>query len=113
HILTARVSVPYPKYADAGRRNRFYTEVLARVGILPGVVRVGLTSDLPYTSRANSMSLKVENQATPRGLAQDALFRLVSADYLETIGARLRAGRFLDDHDRGAATPAVVINDSL
>ena len=113
HILTAQVSVPYPKYADAARRNRFYTEVLARVRMLPGVVRVGLTSDLPYTSRANSMSLKVENQAAPRGLAQDALFRLVSAGYLETIGARLRAGRFLDESDRGAAIPAVVINDSL
>ena len=77
------------------------------------MTQVGLTSDLPYTSRGNTMSLKIENQATPRGLAQDALFRLVSHDYLQTIGARLRAGRFLDDRDRQNAAPAVVINDAL
>jgi hypothetical protein len=57
-----------------------------RVKELPGVTQVMLTSDLPYTSRGNSMSLKIENQAAPRGLAQDALFRLVSHDYLQTIG---------------------------
>jgi putative ABC transport system permease protein len=113
HVLTAQIAVPYPKYADAARRQGFYSSLEARVKELPGVTQVGLTSDLPYTSRGNTMSLKIENQATPRGLAQDALFRLVSPDYLQTIGARLRAGRFLDDRDRQAAAPAVVINDAL
>ena len=113
HVLTAQIAVPYPKYADAARRQGFYSNLEARVKELPGVTQVGLTSDLPYTSRGNTMSLKIENQATPRGLAQDALFRLVSPDYLQTIGARLRAGRFLDDRDRQSAAPAVVINDAL
>ena len=36
---------------------------------LPGVTHVP-HSDLPYTSRGNTMSLKIENQATPRGFAQ-------------------------------------------
>ena len=113
HVLTAKIAVPYPKYADVARRQGFYSDLQARVKELAGVTQVGLTSDLPYTSRGNTMSLKIENQATPRGLAQDALFRLVSHDYLQTIGARLRAGRFLDDRDRQNAAPAVVINDAL
>jgi putative ABC transport system permease protein len=113
HVLTAEVVVPYPRYADAARRRQFYTDVLAHLKALPGVERAGLSSDLPYTSRANYMSLKVENQTTARGLGQDALFRLVSIEYLQTIGAKLRAGRFLDDRDRDGATPAVVINDAL
>ena len=113
HVLTAQIAVPYPKYADAARRQGFYSHLEARVKELPGVTQVGLTSDLPYTSRGNTMSLKIENQATTRGLAQDVLFRLVSPDYLHTISARLRAGRFLDDRDRQSAAPAVVINDAL
>jgi putative ABC transport system permease protein len=112
-LLTASIVVPYPKYADAARRQRFYTDVLARVRALPGVERAGLTSDLPYRSRANYMSLIVEHQLAPRGLGQDALFRLVSADYLQTMGAKLRAGRFLSDSDDAPSVPAVVVNDAL
>jgi len=113
HVLTAQIAVPYPKYANAARRQGFYSSLEARVKELPGVTQVGLTSDLPYTSRGNTMSVKIENQTTPRGLAQDALFRLVSPDYLQTIGARLRVGRFLDDRDRQTAAPSAVINDAL
>jgi putative ABC transport system permease protein len=113
HVLTADIVVPYPKYAQAARRQRFYVEVIARVRALPGVEGVGLTSDLPYTSRENYMSLKIEHRARPGGLEQDALFRLVSPGYLQTIGAKLRAGRFLDEMDGADAMPAVVVNDAL
>jgi putative ABC transport system permease protein len=113
HMLTASVIVPYPKYADAARRQRFYADVVARARAIPGVERVGLTSDLPYTSRANYMSLKVEHRETRGPLGEDALFRLVSTEYLQTIGARLRAGRFLDDGDRSGAAPVVVVNAAL
>lgn len=113
HVLTAQIAVPYPKYGDADRRRRFYSEVLERVRALPGVERVGLTSDLPYTSRANYMSLRIEHQDPTANLGQDALFRLVSTDYLQTMGAKLLAGRFLDDRDSHGATPAVVVNDAL
>ena len=41
------------------------------------------------------------------------MFRLVSAGYLETISARLVEGRLLEDSDRDAAQPVVVINDTL
>jgi predicted permease len=112
-ILTADLSIPMPKYQDAARRRRFYDDVLARVRALPGTISAGLTSDLPYTSRGNTMSLLIEGQPAPRGVAQDALFRLVSAGYLQTIGARLREGRLLDERDREGTPPVVVVNATL
>jgi predicted permease len=111
-ILTASLSIPMPKYQDAARRRRFYDDVLARVRTLPGTISAGLTSDLPLTSRGNTMSLLIEGQPAPQGL-QDALFRLVSAGYLQTIGARLREGRLLDDQDREGSPPVVVVNSTL
>lgn len=113
HLLTAEIMVPYPKYADAGRRRRFYGDVVARLRAVGGVERVGLTSDLPYTSRGNSMGLKIEGKTVAGEIGHDALFRLVSAEYLQTIGATLRAGRFLDDSDRAGAPPVVVVNETL
>jgi putative ABC transport system permease protein len=112
-ILTANLSIPMPKYQDAAKRRCFYDDVLARVRAMPGTVSAGLTSDLPYTSRGNTMSLLVEGQPTPQGVVQDALFRLVSAGYLQTIGARLREGRLLDERDREGLPPVVVVNATL
>jgi len=113
NILTADIAVPYPKYADAGTRRRFYDGVLARVRSIPGVKTVGLTSDLPYTSRGNTMGLSVEGKPSQPGQQQDALFRLVSAGYLETIGARLKEGRLLEESDREDTRPVVVVSESL
>ena len=112
-ILTADVAVPYPKYADSGKRRQFYSEILRRVRSIPGVKTAGLTSDLPYTSRGNTMGLIIEDRPAQPGLGQDALFRLVSAGYLEAIGARLKEGRFLEEGDRGDTVPAVVVSESL
>jgi predicted permease len=113
NILTADIPVPFPKYADAARRRGFYDGVLARVASIPGVKAVGLTSDLPYTSRGNTMSLTVEGKPSQPGQQQDAVFRLVSAGYLETIGARLKVGRLLEEGDRENARPVVVVSESL
>ena len=112
-ILTAQITAPFPKYQDAAERWRFYTQILEKVAALPGVKLAGLTSDLPYTSRGNTMSLTVEGQETKRDLGTDALFRLVSAGYLETIGAQLKEGRFLDVRDQPDTAPVVVVNETL
>jgi putative ABC transport system permease protein len=112
-ILTANLSISLTKYQDPVRRRRFYDEVLAGARAIPGTLSAGLTSDLPYTSRGNTMSLLIEGQEAPKGVGQDALFRLVSAGYLETIGARLREGRLLDGRDRDTSPPVVVVNETL
>ena len=112
-ILTADIEAPQPKYAAAAKWHRFYNDVLARVKAMPGVTSVGLTSDLPYTSRGNTMSLSIEGRQQQTNLGQDALFRLVSAGYLETIGARLKAGRFLEQNDNENSPPVVVVNEVL
>jgi putative ABC transport system permease protein len=112
-ILTADIEAPQPKYAGSSKWHNFYGDVLARVRAIPGVKSAGLTSDLPYTSRGNSMSLSIEGRPQPADLGQDALFRLVSAEYLQTIGARLKAGRFIEESDGKRSLPVVVVNEAL
>jgi len=107
-ILTADITVAFPKYQDAAKRQRFYGDLVTHVAVIPGVQSVGLTSDLPYASRGNTMALRIESQANPT-FGQDAMFRLVSARYLQTIGARLQEGRFLDERDRADSVPVVVV----
>jgi predicted permease len=112
-VLTADIEAPLPKYADAAVRRRFYESIAEKVAAIPGVDAVGLTSDLPYTSRGNTMSIRIEHREQESGIGQDALFRLVSPGYLRTIGARLMAGRLLAQSDSSETTPVVVINQSF
>jgi putative ABC transport system permease protein len=112
-ILTASIPIPIQKYPGSDSHHRFYSDILERVHAIPGVVSAGLTSDLPYTSRGNSMGLLVEGQPAPKEVGQDALFRLVSAGYLTTIGARLVQGRWIDEHDIASSLPVVVVNETM
>src|SRR5215469_7474432 len=59
------------------------------------------------------MGSSVEGKPSQPGQQQDALFRLVSAGYLETIGARLKEGRLLEESDREDTRPVVVVSESL
>jgi putative ABC transport system permease protein len=59
-ILTAEINVAVTK--DQGRNQQFYTGILAEVRSIPGVEAAGLTSDLPYTSRGNTMGITVEGR---------------------------------------------------
>ena len=113
NILTAEIAASLPKYKETARWHRFYNDTLTRVRSLPGVISAGLTSDLPYTSRGNTMSLTIEGKPATQALGQDALFRLVSPDYLQTIGAKVKAGRFIRDSDNEDSLPVVVVNEAL
>ena len=73
----------------------------------------GLTSDLPYTSRGNTMGLTIEGKPAQRDLGQDALFRLVSADYLQTIGAQLKRAACWMPVIAKLRIPVVVINETF
>jgi hypothetical protein len=112
-ILTADITVNLTKYGDAARRQGFFHDVLDRVAAIPGVKSAGLTSDLPYTSRGNTMGLTIEGKPVSSAIARDALFRLVSADYLQTMRARLIAGRLFDGRDTRGSSPVVVVSESL
>jgi len=52
-------------------------------------------------------------QSRDRIPGQVALFRVVTRDYFQTIGARLREGRFFEISDRRSKSPVVIVNDSF
>jgi putative ABC transport system permease protein len=111
-VLTAETYVRFPKYDDRFKRNQFYRDVIVSLQAIPGVVSVGLTSDLPLTS-GSTMSFIADNQPAPPPQGNDALFRLVSADYFHTMGIEMRAGRPFAASDDARAAPVAIVNETL
>src|ERR1700722_15677587 len=114
HLLTMGVPLPNTKYDTNEKLRAFYRDVLDRTRTLPGVKNVGFGSDVPFTSIGDTEGYAIEGAPpTLPGQDNDALYREVTAGYLETIGATLGSGRLLEDRDLESGQPVVVINEFL
>jgi predicted permease len=112
HLLTMQVPL-LPGHAEPSARSPFYERVVAGVRALPGVRGVALGSTLPFQSTGNTRAFRVEGRQMRIEDQADALFRVGTADYLQTLGVTLVDGRLLDARDRTDAPPAVVVNETL
>ena len=114
HLLTMLVPLPDAQYNTNEKIRAFYRDVLDRTRVLPGMKNVGFGSDVPFTSIGDTEGYVIEG-APPLlpGQDNDALYREVTAGYLETIGAILEEGRLLEDRDIESSQPVVVINEFL
>jgi predicted permease len=114
HLLTMGVPLPDTKYNSNFKLRAFYRDVLDRTRTLPGVKNVGFGSDVPFTSIGDTEGYAIEGAPpTLPGQDNDALYREVTAGYLETIGGTLESGRLLEDRDIESGQPVVVINEFL
>ncbi len=113
HVLTMRTYLPASRYPDHPRREAFYERVLDQVRTLPGVIDAGYTSDLPLTTTGDTNGYIVTGQSAQQELSQDALFRVVTPEFLQTMGARLREGRFFTAGDRDNSKPVVIVNETF
>jgi putative ABC transport system permease protein len=111
NVLTLRTSLPRSKYSELPKRAAFYQQVLERVRALPGVVDAGYTTAVPLTWKGGTNSFTVEGAEAKPG--QDANNRQVSTGYMETMGIKLRQGRFFDDHDDAQSQPVAIINETM
>ena len=114
HLLTMGIPLPNTKYNSNEKLRAFYRDVLDRARTLPGVKNVGFGSDAPFTSIGDTEGYVIEGAAPLLpGQDNDALYREVTAGYLETIGGTLEEGRLLEDRDIESSQPVVVINEFL
>jgi putative ABC transport system permease protein len=113
-VLTFRLQAPDDSaYADANR-SALTQEVLTRLGALPGVEAASVTNCAPLAQGCDgTIVLAVDGVTLPEsGQRPEIGVHLASAGYLQTIGARLLAGRFIEDSDNRNAPPVGVISEA-
>ncbi|HEU0180069.1 MAG TPA: ABC transporter permease [Blastocatellia bacterium] len=111
NVLTLRTTLPRNKYGELPKRDAFYRQTLERVRALPGVVSAGYTTAVPLTWKGGTNGFTIEGRE--EGPGQDAQSRQISTGYMETMGVKLRQGRFFDDHDDAQAQPVAIINETM
>jgi predicted permease len=98
-VLTFAVFLPEARYPDDAARYRFWQRVAERMEAIPGVARAGLISCAPLGCHwGNFFEIegftRASNEENPV-----TLVRVATPLYAETMGLRLRQGRFLQPSD--------------
>jgi predicted permease len=112
-LWTGRLSLPADTYADPSRILLGLEDLRQKVGAIPGVSAVAVTSQVPMGVGGNSNGLLPEGRPFDPRNAIDARLRIVSPNYFETLGVSVLAGRSLSDADRRGGQKVMVINSTL
>jgi predicted permease len=105
---------PLFRYQDFHKRLAFVNAHLDAIRAIPGVVNAGATSQIPLKvndPQATFYLLAGRSKESMPG--QVALMRVVSREYLPTIGARLREGRLFEMSDQRSELPLAIVNESF
>ncbi len=108
-VLTARTTLPMPKYEATATREQFYARILAEVTALPGVSSAAYTSFLPMVMRGGIWPVLTGNSAAPAD-ARMASVRYVTPDYFATLAIPLLRGRDVTRADRQTSQYVAVVS---
>jgi predicted permease len=103
-VLTASVSLPRARYANAQALIGFTHGALERIRVLPGVTAAGATDTIPFGgNNSDSVILAEGYQMQPGESVISPSAVDITPGYFEAIGARLVRGRFYDQRDAAVA----------
>jgi predicted permease len=112
HLLTMRTALGQ-KAKDTTKTTDYLDRVLAQVAVLPGVESAAFASTLPFQSIGNSRGFMIDGGSIDQNYSPDALFRVGSDNYLQTLGVKLLDGRLFTGSDRNQSPPPVIVNETL
>jgi len=112
HLVTAMIQAPGGRYTSNQQTMVLYHEIEKRLSALPGVVSVGITSDLPIQCNCNTDRIRIPGRPY-NGEHNEIVSRAVSPSYISTLKAGLLRGRMITEADNLPEPMAVVVNESL
>src|SRR5207248_5498477 len=112
NLITMKMVLPASRYSQYRQRVGFADQVLERVRTLPGVASAGMTTNIPLEREiAYDAIFNVEGGPPPNpNNVPITSHRVVSPNYLETLGATLIKGRLINKIDRAETLPIVLVS---
>ena len=114
NVLTLQVQATGAEFRDPQVVRALFEQIRTAVTAVPGATGAGLTSLLPLSGDSDLYGVQshAEFVVSPQR-ARQALRYAVSPGYLQALGIPLVSGRALDERDRVAAAPVVVVSAAL
>jgi putative ABC transport system permease protein len=110
NLLTLGVQATGNRYDSAAKVFAYHDRVRGAVLAVPGVIGVGLTSQLPLAGNMDTYGIRAKDKPLARPeLAPYADRYTVSHDFMQTMRIPLLRGRYFTPADNRDSTPPVVI----
>jgi len=114
NVLTFEIALPESKYRDESQVREFYSQLIERLGTLPGVEAAAAALNLPGQWRWTRTEYAAEGQAPAApGELRLAIMEAVTPEIFRTLRIPLVKGRALSAQDGPNSTRVVVLNASL
>ena len=114
NLLTMKLVLPAAKYKDDQARAAFYSELLNRIRVLPGVESVAAVNYLPLGGSNSSDIFLIEGlPEPPPGQEFVGRYRVCTPDYFQTMGIPILKGRAFTEQDKVDAPRVVIVNETL
>jgi putative ABC transport system permease protein len=114
NLLTLRIALVGPGYADEPQRAAFQEQLIERLQSLPGVKSAATVGKLPLTGGGDTGTPIIDGRANDAKLTgPEANVRTVSVNYFATIGVPLVRGRVFSAQDTLKAPRALVVNQAF
>jgi len=109
-VLVGRLTLPESRYPDEPEMAAFVRELLTQVGAVPGVTSAGIALGAPFAGGTATMTYDVEGIVPAAGEEFSSEYQVVTADYFQTMGIPVLAGRGLTVEDEtGDGGPRVAV----
>ncbi len=112
HLVVLQVAAPAESYGKPEQGIQITRRVIERIGGLPGVSSVGVTSTLPISGWGNTTWFRVLGRPW-HGEHNEVPERDVGPSYFRTLGATLVRGRYFTDADGPSAPQVAIINRAM
>jgi predicted permease len=112
HLATISVAAPDIRYQKDKQSIALAREIVRSVESLPGVQSAALTTVLPVSFNGNTDWIRFVGKPYD-GKHIEVNERDVSAEFFETIGAKLVRGRYFSDAEDESKPKVVIINQTL
>ena len=104
------VDTTMPSSLPVPERLRVIENALPTLRALPGVTAVAATQKVPLRDSGDNWGIAVRGRPDIVGTTA---FRMVTRDYLTTMGMEIRRGRNFDGSDREGSDLVVIVNEAL
>ena len=112
-VLTARLTPAGPNYRTNANLAKFYTQVIEKLGAVPGVESAGIINTLPLDKGPTS-GFRVEGRpVTTPDKWPSVNYRVVSPNYFNAMGIPVLQGRTYSDRDDENSPRVMIVNQQL
>jgi len=114
HVVTTGLSLAKSKYAETAQQQAAFTDILNRLGNIPGVEAAAAIYPIPLGGDSNAGTFQIVGRPALRPEDKPTSnHRTISPNYFRALGIPILRGRTFDERDNQKSPPVLIVNETF